>query len=157
MTSPSDPRDTQALDDERAINELLLRYTAGIDTKDWTLFRSAFVSNCEATYGGEAVHGLDALATQVQANHEHLHASLHRVTNVQIAFDGGDRASCSSYSDALLVRRDHPQGSVFHVVGTYDDDLVRTDDGWRFSRRTYRYVWADGNRGVVGWRPGDRA
>ena len=37
-----------------------------------------------------------------------------------------------------------------HAAGFYDDDLVRTDDGWRIARR--RYTMVHGSRwSTPGW------
>jgi hypothetical protein len=39
-------------------------------------------------------------------------------------------------------------GEHFEMGGRYDDELLRTPDGWRFTSRTITILWSDGNRKV---------
>jgi SnoaL-like domain len=58
--------------------------------------------------------------------------ALHRITDVAVGVDG-DTARARSYVDALLMGADGASG--LNAVGWYDDELVRTGDGWRIARR----------------------
>ena len=46
----------------------------------------------------------------------------------------GDRATCRSHVREIAAMHD---GGLYKVVGRYDDELLRTDSGWRFARRSY--------------------
>jgi len=37
--------------DHELITDVLVRYATGIDTKDWTLFRTCFTNDVSADYG----------------------------------------------------------------------------------------------------------
>jgi hypothetical protein len=45
----------------------------------------------------------------------------------------GDRASADSYLEVEAAVRD--TGQVIKTIGVYNDTLVRTDNGWRFTEK----------------------
>jgi ketosteroid isomerase-like protein len=53
----------------------------------------------------------------------------------------GDRATARSYLSEIGIPRAGDGGYANH--GTYLDDLERTDEGWRFRQRHYRYLYVD--------------
>ena len=58
------------------------------------------------------------------------------VRAVDVSPGDGDRAIARTYVDALLTPKE--DGGVTHRgVGYYDDDLVKTADGWRISHRRF--------------------
>ena len=120
-----------ALADRLAIVDLLHRYATGLDTKDWDLLASGFTADGVADYG--ALGGLDA--------------SQHIITNEVIELDG-DRATARCYFQAQHVFTGAEGGDNFLVGGTYDDEIVRTVDGWRIRHRTLTATWTDGNPAV---------
>lgn len=142
MTTPGTrPAATDTDADRRArldIAALLVRYASGIDRRDWGLFRTCFTADCEADYGRiGAWHGVDALTAHMERAHEPCGHTLHRVGNPDIALRGG-AATARSYCDAVVLRADDSEG--VNAVGYFDDDLVRTGDGWRIARRRYTAV-----------------
>ena len=58
------------------------------------------------------------------------------MTNQVIAVDG-DTATARTYVDALILG---PEGSGVNAVGYYDDEAVRTADGWRIASGTFTSV-----------------
>jgi 3-phenylpropionate/cinnamic acid dioxygenase small subunit len=125
-------------DDRDEINDVLVRYAIGIDRRDWALFRTCFTSDCEADYGAIGVwHGVEEITEWMEARHAPCGFTLHRLTNVVVASsDVG--ATARSYVDALVLGPDNRSGT--QGVGIYDDDLVRTAEGWRIARRTFTMV-----------------
>jgi 3-phenylpropionate/cinnamic acid dioxygenase small subunit len=135
---------TQAIDREvrQDIADLLVRYAAGIDGRDWKLLRSCFTDDCEADYGATGRwHGGDEITAWMRATHEPLGHTLHRITNQAVACEDGT-VTARSYVDALVLGPDNARG--VRVDGYYDDVLVRTDDGWRIARRRYTMVRMQG-------------
>jgi hypothetical protein len=63
--------------------------------------------------------------------------TMHRLTNQVITVDG-DKAQSRTYVDALIMLADNSSG--VNAAGFYDDDLVRSDDGWRVARRRFTQV-----------------
>ncbi|EFC86034.1 nuclear transport factor 2 family protein [Parafrankia sp. EUN1f] len=126
------------MSDRDAIADVLLRYSTGIDRRDWDLFRSCFTDDCDLDYG-EIGSWRDAAAfTEVfTALHAPLGHTMHSLSNIDIRLDG-DRAQARTYVNALIMLSDGRGGVTAH--GFYDDDLVRTAGGWRIARRHFTSV-----------------
>jgi 3-phenylpropionate/cinnamic acid dioxygenase small subunit len=123
---------------EHDIAKVLVRYAAGIDRRDWDLFRSCFTSDCRADYEGIAVwEGADAITEFMTGSHAGLGYTLHRLSNLAITVNGGT-AMARSYVDAVLMSGDGQSG--LNAIGFYDDELVRTSDVWRIANRRYTPV-----------------
>jgi 3-phenylpropionate/cinnamic acid dioxygenase small subunit len=125
-------------EDRQDISDVLLRYATGIDRRDWTLFRTAFVDDCELDYGEiGAWHGIDAVTDFMETSHAAAGHTMHRLTNQVIAVDG-DSAQARTYVDGLIMFGDGNSG--VNAVGFYDDDVIRTAIGWRIARRRFTPV-----------------
>ena len=132
MTAPDERADRQD------VAEVLVRYASGIDRRDWPLFRSCFTEGVHADYEGIAVwEGVDEITAFMEAAHGEMGHTLHRITNVAVQVDG-DRAAARSYVD--LVAMDAAGESGLTTAGFYDDELVRTPDGWRIATRRFVMV-----------------
>ena len=55
------------------------------------------------------------------------------MSNQAITVDG-DKASARTYVDMVMVGEGT---SGVNAIGYYDDEIVRTDDGWRIARRRF--------------------
>jgi uncharacterized protein (TIGR02246 family) len=125
-------------EDRQDISDLLVRYATGIDRRDWPLFRTVFTDDCELDYGEiGAWKGLDAVADFMEQTHALLGHTMHRMSNMVITVDG-DRAAARTYIDGLMMAPDNSSG--VNAVGFYDDEIVRTDEGWRIARRRITIV-----------------
>jgi 3-phenylpropionate/cinnamic acid dioxygenase small subunit len=125
-------------DDRQDISDLLVRYATGIDRRDWPLFRTVFTDDCELDYGEiGAWQGVDAVTEFMDTTHAMAGHTLHRLTNQAIALDG-DKATARTYIDAVIMFGDNQSG--VNAWGFYDDDIVRTDKGWRIARRRFTQV-----------------
>jgi 3-phenylpropionate/cinnamic acid dioxygenase small subunit len=125
-------------EDRQDITDVLLRYATGIDRRDWPLFRTVFTDDCELDYGEVGSwKGVDAVTEFMQQAHAMAGHTMHRLTNQVITVDG-DSAEARTYVDALIMLGDNISG--VNAAGFYDDDLVRTDDGWRVTRRRFIQV-----------------
>ena len=135
-----------ALTDRLAIVDLLHRYATGLDTKDWDKLASVFTADGVADYGalGGVNQGPAAIVKLCSGALGGLDASQHIITNEVIELDG-DRARARCYFQAQHVFTGAEGGDNFLVGGTYDDEIVRTVDGWRIRHRTLTATWTDGN------------
>ncbi|OBF28509.1 nuclear transport factor 2 family protein [Mycobacterium sp. ACS4331] len=122
-------------DDRQDISDVLIRYATGIDRRDWPLFRTVFTADCELDYGEIGIfQGVDAVTEFMEQAHALAGHTLHRLSNMVITV-AGDSAEARTYIDGLILAPDGQSG--VNAVGFYDDDLVRTDDGWRIARRRF--------------------
>jgi hypothetical protein len=125
-------------EDCQDISELLVRYATGIDRRDWPLFRTVFTDDCELDYGEiGAWQGVDAVTEFMDKTHAMAGHTLHRLTNQAITVDG-DHGSARTYIDAVIMFGDNQSG--VNAWGFYDDEVVRTADGWRIARRRFTQV-----------------
>ncbi len=125
-------------EDRQDISDLLVRYATGIDRRDWPLFRTVFTDDCELDYGVIGTwKGVDAVTDFMEKTHELAGHTLHRLSNQVIEVDG-DKAVARTYVDALIMVGD--EGAGVNGVGFYDDEIVRTPDGWRIARRKFTNV-----------------
>ena len=123
-------------EDRQEISDLLVRYATGIDRRNWPLFRTVFTDPCELDYGEIGTWDtVDAVTEFMQRSHA-TGQTLHRMSNHAVALDG-DLATARTYVDMIMVS-DNKSG--VNAVGYYDDEIVRTDDGWRIARRRFTPV-----------------
>jgi 3-phenylpropionate/cinnamic acid dioxygenase small subunit len=117
------------------IVELLVRYATAIDGRDWDLLRRCFTPDCHADYEGIGVwHGIDELTRFMVDAHAGFGPTMHRISNAAVTVTG-DRATARAYVDVVAMAPDGASGVT--AVGWYDDELVRTDGGWRIARRRF--------------------
>ena len=133
--------DREAQQDREAkqdIAEVLVRYSSGIDKRDWDAFRTCFTDDCHADYGESGVwNGVDAITEFMIGSHAGMGHTMHRLSNIATTVDG-DTARARSYVDAVLMSADGKTG--LNPIGFYEDELVRTDQGWRIASRRLTMV-----------------
>jgi len=124
--------------DQQEIADVLVRYASGIDRRDWARFRSCWTEDCDVDYGAVGQwHGADEVTAWAEEVHAPCGHTMHRITNMDISVSG-DEATARSYSDALVLRADNVTGN--EVDAWYDDELVRTADGWKIANRRLTIV-----------------
>ena len=123
-------------DDKGQIADVLIRYATGIDFKDWALLRTCWTDDVDADYGEVGrFSGVDAITDLMEQLHDNMGPTYHRLSNLAITVDG-DRANARSYVFAHLQALPDNPASWVEALGHYDDELVRTPDGWRIAKRT---------------------
>ena len=96
---------------------------------------------------GEPLSGHGQIRAYFERAFEQVAATAHLLSNIEVTIDG-ERASAYSRVTAYhwLHGTDPVRAADFVLLGSYDDELVRTPDGWRISRRV---VGALGPSGLV--------
>jgi hypothetical protein len=138
MEKVDHPADS-ALADRLAIIELCHRYSFAIDTRDWSAFRRLFTEDVVAEFIGHRTWtDLETWATYFEKSHGEMAGTQHLLSNEIVEVDG-DRARLIFYG---LVRTCMPRevANDRQLGVWYDDDVIRTADGWRISRHTCRPV-----------------
>lgn len=136
------------LGDRSAIIDLTHAYCWALDTHRWDELRDVFLPEARAVLGGSDLHGIDDIIARVRRALSPLDDSQHMVSTHQIRLDG-DRATCRCYLHAQHVRLAAEGGPNYVVAGRYEDQLVRTPQGWRIARRDLITMWTQGNPNVV--------
>lgn len=135
------------LADKLAIQYNLSRYTYGCDTRDFDLLASAFLPDAAIFYDSmpPEVKAFPQFFEFCQGVLNQLASTQHFVGNIEVTVEG-DKAHCTSYVQATHVGHD---GRMFVGAGRYDDDLVRTPDGWKIAARQFRRQWGRDEDGLA--------
>jgi hypothetical protein len=132
----------RALEDERAVIDVLYQYGHGINGKQRELWLDVFTS--DASWAAKAspadewrvlVTGRDALGAWFDEHETEwpVGTEAHIISSPRVTLDG-DRAEAISFYVTLL-RRDEG-GPALRSTGSYRDVVVRCDDGrWRILER----------------------
>ena len=117
---------------------MIVRYGWAIDTKDWALLDTCFTDDAEVDYSSNP-GGKQGPYRQVRSWLEKMLSAFpvtqHLMSNIDVKLDG-------DYATARTMVT-NPQGAAtregplhfFFVGARYDDDFVRTADGWRIAKR----------------------
>ncbi|WP_405010081.1 nuclear transport factor 2 family protein [Kitasatospora sp. NBC_01539] len=132
--------------DKAAVIEVLNLYGLALDAHRWDLFDRVFTEDVTAEFGpaGAAWKGLAEFKRSFAEFHEGLDSHQHTMMGHVVHVDG-DRANAFSYGNWLLVRDSADGGPSWQGTGWYDDELVRTDGGWRIQHRVCRLMSWTGN------------
>ena len=140
----SDPRPTiEEIRDRAAIQDLLIRYAAAIDSEDWELLDSVFVPDAEIDYTTSG--GIKGRYPEVRAwlakVLPNFRVKQHLLTNTTLELKGDSATSRTYFYNPMGAPG--PDGGVqlFFVGGFYNDELVRTPEGWRIARRFEEQAW----------------
>jgi SnoaL-like domain len=140
-----DSGELRAAVDEVAIRGLIAAYADVVNRRTWAEFADLFLPDAPVTldlrdrdpmaFAGPGAIG-DFIAGALEQYPFFEFVALN--VRVLLAADGdADRATVRTYMCEL--RQDHA-GTPSRAYGLYQDDVVRTTDGWRFARRRYQSI-----------------
>jgi hypothetical protein len=138
-----------AAEDRWAILDTVTRYFTAIDRRDFELLREVFTDDVDAVYEGVTVAGgigrLLAFVTGTSEIHlpvdvVDLQVSTHFLGN-HVAAISGHSARTETYALAHLVDRPGGTQRMRTRALRYQDELVRTPEGWRISKREHLCDW----------------
>ena len=134
--------DLQQLSDRLEIQDLLARYARAVDTKDWDLWRSLFTDDAQMDYrsAGGPQGPRDEIATWLEEALATFPMTQHLLTNIEVTFsDDGDSASVHAlfFNPMMMPGQTEP----WSCGGTYDHEVVRTDDGWKSKNLKEQNAW----------------
>jgi hypothetical protein len=132
--------------DKTAIIEILNLYGFALDAHQWQLFDRIFTEDVIADFGpaGAVWSGLSDFKRSFAEFHTLLDSHQHAMMG-QLVHVNGDTANAFTYGNWLLVREAAEGGPDWRGTGWYDDELIRTGQGWRIQRRVCRLVSWTGN------------
>ena len=142
--SVATPDELERLIDEAAIVRLTHAYCWALDTGDWDALRSVFTDDVVTDLGDGGQDGIDEVIERVSSALSVFETTQHLVATHQIVIDG-DTATCRCYLQAQHVRA---SGDKLLIGARYEDENVRTDDGWRIAHRRIVPMWVDGSGGI---------
>lgn len=132
--------------DRVEITNLVTEYCRALDLMDLKAVGAVFTPDCEVVYFPDDKlnsHGADALVRDLSRMWRFTRSS-HHLSNVQITFEDADHARGISY---VLAWHERPDGTTGTLYGQYQDQFVRTAQGWRIA---YRRLLMNGED--AGWK-----
>ena len=125
----------ETLADRAAIQDVMLKYAAGVDERDLELYRSCFADDVEIlNFGSQAYHGLDTWAEYVWAALEKYNATQHMLGPSLITIDG-DSAEVRTDVQALHYLKDG-DAETFTLWATYNTLMQRIQGHWKIKRHS---------------------
>ena len=132
------------LQDHHYIVQLTHDYCWALDTSDWEALRSVFTADVVTDLGDGGQNGIDEVIDRVSTALSVFEVTQHLIGTHQIRIDG-DAATCRCYLQAQHVR---PTGDKLMIGARYEDECVRTPDGWRIAKRRIVPMWTEGEGGI---------
>ncbi len=141
----------QELNDERDIKLVYCAYCDIIDTKDFDRLTEIFTRDAVQDYTStlgpaglmQGTAPLIAGAKIHMGEGSNCGQTHHNVLNFRIHISGDTATAKVHYYAVHLGVRKYP-GALYSMWGEYDDQLVRTPDGWRVKHRLYRCFLTEG-------------
>lgn len=140
------PSDLQSLADRLAIHDVLVRYSAAIDTKNFAMLDDVFAPDGIGDY--RASGGIRGNLAEIK---EWLGQALaiftvvqHLVTNLTIELRGDEAVTSCYLFNPLGYPRDDGTTEMLWCGAIYRDRLVRTANGWRIRERVIQPQYLDG-------------
>ena len=119
--------------DRIALQDVMLKYAAGVDERDFDLYASCFMENVEVLDFGETpINGRDEWVEYVKVALDNYGPTQHML-GPQLANVDGNDAHCRTDVQALHYLK-QPEGEILTLWATYETDMIRTDEGWKISK-----------------------
>lgn len=140
------PLSSDQISDRIEINDLLVRYTVAIDTKDWSLLDRCFTPDAQLDYtsAGGVAGDYPSVRAWLERALAPFPMTMHYITNSVVDLQGDSARTRTAVFNPMGSRQDDGSMHVFTVGAYYNDLLVRTDDGWRIRERVEESVYMDG-------------
>jgi len=135
--------DMRAILDERSINRLVLDYAQAVDRLDEPLLRRVFAADAVLEGPGWRFEGMEQICTILPMMRDMFVSSWHAVHQQTVKLNG-DRATGENYcAGRHLQKGGYAENQVVMMIIRYQDEFVRTPDGWRIARRKEIVDWTE--------------
>lgn len=141
--------------DRAAIRDLLTIYVFGLDRREFDRVASVFTDDAAVQImfndylpEGRNFTGLTTGGVAVADGARQMFANLDATQHL-LGAQSTTIAGSTARASTQIVAHHHRGSNYYHTGGTYEDDFVRTPDGWRISRRTLHIYWTTGTPDVV--------
>ena len=123
----------QLVADRIALQDVMLKYAAGVDERDFALYRSCFADDVEVVgFGEQTVRGADAWLDFVKTALEQYGATQHML-GPQLAKVDGDQATARTDVQALHYLK-AKEGATLTLWATYKSNMRRIGGEWKIVR-----------------------
>lgn len=130
--------DLQQAMDELAIRDTAARFTDAVNRSDGPALGELFTDDGEWLVPGmPTTVGRAAAAERIEGLRTTFANLVQLMHSGHVNIDG-DRATARWYLSETASSAD---GASFAFTGIYEDEFVRTADGWRFARRAFTFLY----------------
>lgn len=144
------------IEDRLEIMDLLARYGAGLDARDWLLWRSVFTDRALfdlSSWSDETPQRVETdRVVKVQSRlFAEFDVTQHLISNFRITLDG-DSARVIAVMRAEHWIRIAPESAAtkrYTMFGYYDDRLLRIGDQWKIDEMHLEVTNTEGDRWVI--------
>ena len=135
--------------DRRAIVDLLNRYATCLDHRDWEGLDTVFDADAAGDYGA-VLTGRTALVAMISGLLDGCGPTQHLLGNHVIDIDG-DTATAATQARVIHTGAGERAAlTPYESIGTYQDVLRRTADGWRITHRRFAVRISIGDISILG-------
>jgi ketosteroid isomerase-like protein len=135
--------EVRAMLDERAINRLVLDYAEAVDRLNASLLARIFTPDAGMEGPDWRFSGIEQICSIIPIMKESFVSSWH-ATHQQTVHLDGDRAAGETYcSGRHLQKGGYAENQVVTMIIRYQDQFVRTPDGWRIAFRKEIVDWTE--------------
>ncbi len=132
-TERSLAEEIRELKDIEEITRLKARYCRSVDLNDWAGYASLLMDDYYFDSDGGVYEGRDKVVAFVSSALEHA-TTVHHVHTPDITITGPRTASAIWPMDDYVTIPGEGSDFVLHGYGWYEEEYVRTPDGWRLQR-----------------------
>jgi hypothetical protein len=148
MNTNSDVSRFERAADIIEIQQLFYKYVVAVDSLQPELLLDCFTEDAQIQLAGTVFKSPKELVKHSGRVLEGFDATQHSLS-VPLVDVEGDAAHSRVYFTAQHVRNRLAPEAFLLVGGTYDDELVRLEEGWRIAKRVGTPSWMDGNPEVL--------
>jgi len=131
--------DVRELGDIEEIRRVLIEYGRTLDSGDAAGYAALFTVDGEwsgGPYSASKRDGIQAMAQRVIDSRDPSSSMAHVLTNMLVDVSGD---TAKAWSRWMLVVPGTDGAMMIRRSGSYDDQLVRTAEGWKFARRVVNH------------------
>jgi ketosteroid isomerase-like protein len=119
--------------DRFKIQDVMASYAAGVDERDFDLYRSCFADDVEVLdFGDATINGADAWLEYVRKALERFGPTQHMLGPPWVRIEG-DTAHARTDVQALHYMKPEEE-KILTLWATYETDFARVGDGWKIKR-----------------------
>ena len=127
------------IEDRFEVNDLLVKYCHYIDGRDWEKFRSLFIvdSLLDLSAFQGPVGSIDTAIEYFQSISGAIPKWQHTISTSLLSASG-ESIKARTAAQVMLVSSDD---AVTFTGLWYNDEIVKTEEGWKFRSRSQEYGW----------------
>ena len=127
----------QEISDREQIRDLLILYCTAVDAKNYDLLDTCFTKDAKIDMSkmNGPVGGYPEFRAWLESSLNYLDSMQHSVSNFAIEIEGDMARGRTMFANINVMKKPDGSNLIFRVGGYYNDEFVRTSEGWKFSYR----------------------